>query len=101
MRMDNRIAVVARIKAKEGMEATLKEILLSVIGPGRADEGCIKYELHQAIKDPSLFVFYEIWQSKEHLQKHGATSHMQQFRDKVKDLVKEPPELTLLTILSS
>ena len=99
--MDSRIAVVARLKVKEGMEAAAKEVLLSVIGPGRSDEGCIKYDLHQAIKDPSLFVFYEIWQSKEHLQKHGATPQMLQFRDKMKDLLKEPPELTLLTILSS
>ncbi len=99
--MDDRIAVVARLRAKEGMEAALKELLLSVIAPGRSDEGCINYELHQTIKDPSLFVFYEIWQSKEHLDKHGAAPHMLQFRGKVMDLLGEPPEIIRMKILSS
>ena len=60
----------------------------------------LSYELHQAINDPALFIFYEIWQSKEHLDKHSATSHVQHFRSKAKDLFTEPPQLTLLTKIS-
>jgi quinol monooxygenase YgiN len=99
--MDHRMAVVARFKAMKGMDQKLKELLLTLIEPSRSDEGCISYELHQAINDPAVFIFYEIWQSKEYLDKHSATSHVQHFRSKAKDLFAEPPQLTLLTKISS
>jgi quinol monooxygenase YgiN len=99
--MDQRIAVVARFKAIKGMDQKLKELLLTLIEPSRSDEGCISYELHQAINDPAVFIFYEIWQSKEYLDKHSATSHVQHFRSQAKDLFAEPPQLTLLTKISS
>ena len=95
--MDQTIAVVARFKAMEGADRKLKELLLSLLEPSRSDEGCINYELHQAINDPALFIFYEIWQSKELLDKHSVTPHVQHFRSKAKDLLAEPPEITLLS----
>ncbi len=99
--MDQRINVVARFKALAGMDQKLKELLLTLVEPSRSDEGCINYELHQAINDPALFIFYETWQSKEHLDKHAATSHVQYFRSKAKNLLAEPAELTLLAKISS
>jgi len=98
--MDRRIEVVARFKAMEGSELKLKELLLGLVEPSRADEGCISYELHQAINDSALFIFYEIWQSKELLDKHSATPHVQGFRAKAKDLLAVPPEVTLLSKIS-
>ncbi len=94
--MSQRITVVARFRAKEGMDAKLKELLMTLIEPSRADEGCINYDLHQAIDDPAIFVFHENWQSKELLDKHLATPHLQSFLSKVGNLVAEPPELTML-----
>ena len=99
--MSHRITVIARFKAMEGMDAKLKELLLTLIEPSRSDEGCISYELHQAINDPALFIFYEIWQSKEYLDKHSTTSHVQHCRSKAKNLLAEPPELTLLAKIGS
>ncbi len=99
--MGQAISVVARFKALEGMDRKLKQLLLTLIGPSRSDEGCIDYELHQAIDDPALFIFYETWKSREHLDRHSSTPHVQQFRSKVKDLLAEPPQLILLAKISS
>jgi quinol monooxygenase YgiN len=99
--MDHKVTVVARFKAVEGMDQKLKELLLTLIEPSRSDDGCIKYELNQSINDPAIFIFYEIWQSKEHLEKHSTTSDVRHFRSKAKDLLAEPPELTLLAKISS
>jgi quinol monooxygenase YgiN len=99
--MGHSITVVARFKAMEGMDGKLKELLLTLLEPGRSDEGCINYELHQAIDDPALFIFYEIWQSKEYLDKHSTTPHVQHFRSKAKSLLAEPPEVTLLAKIGS
>jgi quinol monooxygenase YgiN len=62
--MGHGINVVARFKAMEGMDRKLKELLLTLIEPSRSDEGCIDYELHQAIDEPALFIFYETWESR-------------------------------------
>ena len=99
--MADLVTVIARFKAAEGSDGELKELLLSLIGPSRADEGCVTYDLHQALNDPALFVFYETWESKELLGKHSTAAHIQQFRSKVKALLAEPPEVTLLTKISS
>ncbi len=98
--MDGEITVVARFKSKPGMEDELKKLLLSLIKPSRSDEGCINYDLHQAIDDPTIFLFYENWRSKAHLDKHSATLHVQQFRSKAKDLLSEAPQLTLMHMIS-
>jgi quinol monooxygenase YgiN len=98
--MDGKITVVARFRAKPGMEDDLKKLLLTLIEPSRSDDGCINYDLHQAIDDPAVFLFYENWRSKEHLDKHSATSHLQDFRSKVKALLAEAPQLTLMNMIS-
>lgn len=98
--MQEKIAVVARLRAKAGMEEDLKEVLLALIEPSRSDEGCIKYDLHQAIGDPALFIFYENWQSKAHLDKHSATPHLKNFFSKAKALLAEPPEVIVLDMIS-
>jgi quinol monooxygenase YgiN len=98
--MAERVTVIARFRAAEGADRELKELLSSLIEPSRADEGCISYDLHQALNDPALFVFYENWESKELLGKHSATPHVQQLRSKSKALLAEPPEVILLTKIS-
>jgi quinol monooxygenase YgiN len=98
--MPGKISVVARFKAKDGMEKRLKELLLTLIEPSRSDDGCINYDLHQSIGDPTIFIFYENWLSKEHLDRHSATPHVQAFRSKATDLLADPPELILLEMIS-
>lgn len=95
-----KITVVARFKAKEVSEQKLRNVLLTLIEPSRLDEGRIKYDLHQGINDPTRFIFYEIWESKELLDRHAASSHVQNNIARVKDLLAEPPEVTLLDRIS-
>jgi quinol monooxygenase YgiN len=99
-KMPAEITVVARFRARGGMEKELRELLLSLIEPSRSDEGCIDYDLHQSIEEPTIFVFYENWSSREHLNRHSATPHVQAFRSKATDLLAEPPQLTLLEMIS-
>ncbi len=96
-----KVTVIARLRAKAGMENDLKSLLLSLIEPSRSDEGCINYDLHQAIDDPATFIFYENWQSRQHLEKHSATTHLQDFRARAKALLAEEPEIILLNMIST
>ncbi len=53
---DNKVTVVAQIKANSGMEETAKQRLMAIVGPTRSEKGCIKYELHQSVENKSLFM---------------------------------------------
>jgi quinol monooxygenase YgiN len=96
---DEQLSVVARLKAREGMEDRLREELLSLVEPSRKEEGCLSYDLHQAIEDPSLFYFYENWASQQDFDEHLQRPHVQEFDQKLDDLGEL--EIMTLRMLSS
>ncbi|MFJ8160835.1 putative quinol monooxygenase [Streptomyces sp. NPDC096136] len=42
----------------------------------RAEEGCLRYDLHGVAGDPDRFVLIEEWASQSALAAHDATPHM-------------------------
>jgi quinol monooxygenase YgiN len=96
---DKKITVVAQIRAKDGMEETLKQELMSLIGPTRSEKGCIKYELHQSVENKSLYMFYESWASKKDLDEHIHMPHMKAHMKKAGDLFAEPPKITIWEVI--
>ena len=91
------LTVMAKIKAKQGKEDETKSALQELIRPTHAEEGCVQYDMHQDNEDPSLFFFYENWKSKEDLDKHLKTPHLQNFFGKEKVLLEEPVQIHLMT----
>lgn len=69
------VYVSATIMAKDGCEAALETELQKVVAPVRAEEGCVRYDLHKS-EYGNAFFFYEIWESKAHLAAHGQTAHI-------------------------
>ncbi len=61
---------IAQFQAKPGHEANLRAILEAMVGPTRAEPGCVNYDLHQVQGEPTRFVLYEGWQSKDALDEH-------------------------------
>ena len=47
-----KVTVVATLKAKAGKEAAVRAAIEAVIAPTRAEPGCINYDLHQSSEDP-------------------------------------------------
>lgn len=97
---NQKVTVVARIKAKKGMEAAVRQELMALISPSRADQGCINYDLHQAKDDPSVFLFYENWESKASLDSHLGTPHLKAFIGKAEGLLAEPIDISLWEMIS-
>jgi quinol monooxygenase YgiN len=91
------VSVTGMMKAKEGMEDRPKEELMSLVASTRKEAGCIIYDLHQALDDNSLFLFYENWASKDDLDKHLETPHLKAFREKAKRLLAVPTDIKLWT----
>jgi quinol monooxygenase YgiN len=92
---DKKVTVVARIRAKKGMEEKVKQELLALVGPTRSEKGCINYDLHQSVENKSLFMFYENWVSKSDLDKHLEMPYMKSHMEKAGEILAEPGEITL------
>ena len=63
-------SLVGKAFAKPGKAEELEEILLSLVEPTRREEGALQYHVHRDRTNPDLFVFYEVWQSIDHLKAH-------------------------------
>jgi quinol monooxygenase YgiN len=84
------VSVIAQIRAKQGSEERLQQELTALVGPSRAEKGCINFDLHRAAEDRGLFFFYENWSSKVDLDKHLEEPHIKVFLSKTDDLLAEP-----------
>lgn len=89
------LTVIAQVKARPGKEADVRRELLSLVEPSRKDDGCLNYDLHQAIDNPAMFLFHENWTSKAHLDRHLQKPDLQAVLGRVGQMTAEPPQITL------
>jgi quinol monooxygenase YgiN len=87
------IRVVARVIALPDKIEELKAVLLQIVEPTRQEEGCIQYDLFQNQTDPTDFTFVEEWTTKETLDKHLASEHIQTAVKKIDGLVATNPDI--------
>ena len=71
------LIVIARITARPGREDEVRELLRGLVGPTRAEPGCIRYVLHHNLEDPSDFTFIEEWTGEAALEEHLKTPHIE------------------------
>lgn len=82
------LTIIATIQASAGHEATVLEGLRGLVAPTRAEEGCVRYDLHRDLENPTQFVFREIWESEEHLARHLESAHITAHRERVGSLIE-------------
>jgi quinol monooxygenase YgiN len=97
---DKKVTVVARIKAKAGLEQQVANAVHALVQPTREEPGCINYDLHQSFEDKALFLLYENWISKKDLDEHLEMPYLKDFLAKAPDILAEPVEITLWDMVS-
>ncbi len=93
------ITMVAKLQAKPGQEDELKAILTDMVGKVKQHEadGVPVYSLHVSDEDPTVFLFYEQYNSPDALKAHGQTSHMQEMNQKLKGMLAGRPVIERYT----
>jgi quinol monooxygenase YgiN len=90
------IHVIAAISVQAGRRDELVAEFRRILGPVRAEEGCIEYGTAvdastdiaaQAPARPDVVTVVEKWESLDHLKRHLVAPHMEEFRGRVKGLV--------------
>ena len=91
-----KVDVVAHLQAKPGCEGALQSVLTSFVAPTRQEEGCLRYDLHVDLDDPTKFTFIEEWESREALNKHGQSEHIAAGRAQFPELLAQPAWVQVL-----
>ena len=92
---ESKVTVIARIRAKADRVQRVEEELRKLLAPTRAENGCINFDMHQGVTDPSQFLFHENWTSKAALEAHFETPHIKNWLRQAESLLAEPLEVTL------
>ena len=93
------ITIVARLKAKSGSEKQMEAALRAMIPKVREEPGALTYVLTQSAKDPTVFVFYEVYQDQAAFDFHTKTPHMAELQSKLPALLDGRPTIDILTEL--
>ena len=93
---DPKVMIVARFNAKAGKEEEVEKILVSLVEPTRAEEGCVFYYLHRVKEEKGHFLFYECFRDEEAFNFHVETPYIKGFFDRTDELLSEPPGITFI-----
>ena len=97
---DKSLRVVARITARPDTVNQVRDILLTLVAPTRAEEGCVVYDLLQNRTDPTDFTFVEEWASDATFEAHHQTRHIRSAFPKLEALVAGPPDIRTYTLIA-
>ena len=89
------VTVIAYIEVKPGSEETFLNEIPALVAATRAEAACINYDFHQSADQPTKFVAYENWTSRQGLDQHAKSAHIQTFRQNCADIFAKPVEITL------
>ncbi|MFJ7313112.1 putative quinol monooxygenase [Pseudomonas sp. NPDC098747] len=92
---------IAVLKAKAGQEQALKEGLLALVEPTRAEPGNLDYVLFELRDERGTFYMREAFKDQAALDVHFSMPYFKCFAAKADDLLEEPLQLIFLEQVSS
>ena len=99
-----KIIVFASFYPKKEKSNEVKEIILNMIAPTRAEEGNEIYNFYEVKNDDGInisFHLFEVYKNPAALDFHKNTSYYKNYRSKVVDLLDKPIEVKVLTSIDS
>lgn len=97
---DEKIVLIARLKVREEAVEEAKKLALRIVADSRTEEGCVNYDVHQAIDDPTVFVWHETWKDKAALDNHFELPYFKEFFAAAGKLAAEEPQITMTRMIS-
>ena len=94
------IRVLAHLTARPDRIEEVRQALIALIDPTRAESGCILYELAQNNSDPVDFTFVEEWASDAELDTHLQSDHIRALQARADELFGTPPDIRRYTLVA-
>ena len=81
------IYVVAELRLKPGMAEKAAAEARKVVAGTVKEDGCLAYDFHLSVTDPTRLVAVERWTSRAALDAHNKTPHLLAWREAGKEFV--------------
>jgi quinol monooxygenase YgiN len=88
------IHTFVRFEPLPGKQQQLRDELMQLLGPTRAEPGCIRIQLFEAVRDPLVFYFHSEWVDEAAFDAHAKLPHMTRFLGLVGGLTTHPVKAT-------
>ena len=85
--MEQQLSIIVKFEVKKDKIEYFKSELIKILEPTRKEPGCIQYDLHQDIEDPSVFMFYEIWETTDFWKAHDSMPHIKAIKKVIENSV--------------
>ncbi|WP_247267968.1 MULTISPECIES: putative quinol monooxygenase [Pseudomonas] len=99
--MSERHGFILHAKTRPEKAEAFEALFRAYVEPSRAEPGCIEYHMLRDKEDPTLFIFYEIWESQAHLDVHSNLPHMREFFDKRMTYLERDFDIRRIDMLSA
>ncbi len=97
--MNEQITVIARFQAKSETVDKIIEIASEMVRQTRIEAGCLNYDFHQDLADPTLFFMHENWTDEGALAAHFETPHLKAALALLPELLVVPVEICRLRMV--
>ena len=91
------IYVVATASVKEDQRNAFMEGARACIAETVKETGCLLYDCHASVGDPTRFVFVEKWESRDALTAHAKSDHLKAWRKLSASYVNGPTKVEIVT----
>jgi quinol monooxygenase YgiN len=88
------LLIFGRFHAREGEEDAVAAALREVLGPTRAESGCLTIGHYRSIRDPRLFYVHSRWIDEAAFETHAGLPHTVRFIERVQALIDHPLDVT-------
>lgn len=86
--------IFGRFHARPGAESALEEAVREIVGPSRAESGCLGINWFRSTRDPLLFYVHSRWINEAAFELHASLPHTVSFIDRAQQLIDHPLDVT-------
>lgn len=87
--------LLVHLQVKKGQEKAMLDAARPAVAATLKEKGCLAYELHQDLEDPTRFVFYERWKSAEALKEHLGAAHTKKLLGSLSKVISGAPKFAV------
>lgn len=86
--------IICEVRGKAPHRARVEELLLELVGPARAEAGCLYYDLYQQSDEPDTFYIVDGWASPEAVAEHAEHPNVTKVVEQLLPLLDVPLKVT-------
>ncbi len=81
---------IVRFEPRPGKEAAFRDALLRVNEPSRAETGCLRIDVFESLREPSVFSVHSEWVDEAAFELHANLPHTLRFLEAAEMLLTHP-----------